>query len=284
MTRTDQWHTRNLNADGSAGGLSLAALECSGSADLAPVILLHGAGGNALTWMAIAPAFAGRRVLLLDMPAHGNSATPSRWDLAATAATITRAVQPWYGDQPVIWGGHSWGGKVAGIIAASAPERCHALVLVDPSPSSAVPIDVEAFVDDIWSVEMQRFRSPETAAEAAKSLRHWQPWDEVSRAAFRHGLAQRSDGNFSLRPTREELVALATATLHFDAGEILAGASTVPTLLLVAEESSAWQGITNMLVYANATQQVIAGNHWIHQCSREAVMAAISGWLAQLDG
>jgi len=283
MTRAHPWNARTLEPHGTDAGSGLAAFECSGSADQPPVILLHGAGGNALTWTAIAPAFAGRRMLLLDMPAHGNSASPSRWDLTATAATITRAVHPWLGDTPAIWGGHSWGGKVAGLIAASAPSRCHGLVLVDPSPSAAVPIDVAEFVDDTWSVEMQPFASPEAAAEAARSLRHWQPWDDAAQAAFRHGLA-RTDGSWSLRPTREELVALATATLHFDAGEILSKASTVPTLLLVAEESSAWQGITNMLVYANATQQVIAGNHWIHQCSREAVMAAVSGWLAQLDG
>lgn len=281
MMRTDQWQPHNLDAYGSGSGL--AAFECSGPAELAPVILLHGAGGNALTWTAIASAFSGRRVLLVDMPAHGHSPTPARWDLAATAASIARAVQSRFGDEPAIWGGHSWGGKVAGMIAASAPSRCHGLVLVDPSPSAAVPIEVEEFVDDTWGVEMQPYDSPEAAAEAAKSLRHWQTWDDDTRTAFRHGLARRSDGSWSLRPTREELVTLATATLHFDAGEILARASAVPTLLLVAEESRGWQGVTNMLAYANATQQVIAGNHWIHQCSREAVMAAISGWLAQLD-
>lgn len=283
MTRTDQWLIRTLGANTGEIDGELVAFERDGSADLAPVVLLHGAGGNALTWTPIAPAFAERRVLLVDMPAHGCSATPSRWSLFDTAASIALAVSPSLGDARAIWGGHSWGGKVAGLIAASDPSHCRGLVLVDPSPSAAVPVDVENFVDDTWGIEMQSWRSPEAAAEAAKALRHWQPWDEAAQTAFRHGLAQRADGLWSLRPTREDLVALATATLHFDAGEMLAKASGVPTLLLVAEESGAWQGVTNMLVYANATQQVIAGHHWIHQCSREAVMAAISGWLAQLD-
>lgn len=279
MNPTDPWLPRPLRTNDGR----LFAFERAGSSHLAPVVLLHGAGGSARTWTSIAPAFADRRMLLVDMPAHGRSDTPSQWGLVETAGSIARAVGGWLGDARAIWGGHSWGGKVAGLVAASDPSRCCGLVLVDPSPSAAVPIDVADFVDDTWGVEMRPYSSPQAAAQAASTLRHWQPWDDQTQSAFRHGLTQRSDGSWSLRPAREDLVALATATLHFDAGEMLARAAAVPTLLLVAEESSAWQGVTNMLVYAAATQVVIAGNHWIHQCNREAVTAAVSGWLARLD-
>jgi pimeloyl-ACP methyl ester carboxylesterase len=278
MTPTSNWGPRTLRAD----GVEIFAFECDGSSDRAPVVLLHGAGGNALTWMPVAPAFAGRRVLMVDMPAHGLSPRPLRWDLPATADAIARAVQHRLGNVAAIWGGHSWGGKVAGLIAAANPSNCRGLLLIDPSPSAAVPIDIEEFVDGTWGLEMQPYASPDSAADAAHSLRHWQPWDEETAAAFRHGLAQRDNGSWTLSPTREDLLALATATLHFDAAEMLAKAVSVPTLLLVAGESSAWQGVTNMLVYAAASQMVIPGNHWIHQANRSAVIAAVSSWLERL--
>jgi len=278
MTSTMGWAPLTLKA----GSTELSAFERNGPEDRAPVVLLHGAGGNALTWTTITPAFTGRRVLLLDMPGHGLSPKPSRWDLDDTADRVARAVQGWLGDAHAIWGGHSWGGKVAGMVAAASPSRCRGLLLFDPSPSASLPVDVEEFVDGTWGVEMQPYASPESAAEAARAQRHWQPWDDETAAAFRHGLAQHEDGSWSLRPTREDLVALATATLHLDATEMLAKAAALPVLLLIAEESTAWQGVTNMLVYPTAARMVIAGNHWIHQCNRMAVIGAVKEWLSRI--
>ncbi len=242
-------------------------------------MLLHGAGGNALTWLPIEAAFAGRRVLLVDMPGHGESASPSSWALDDIAASVARAAGLHLENVPAIWGGHSWGGKVAGLVAASGAAACRALLLVDPSPSAGLPVDIDSFVDGIWQVEMQRYDSPETASDAARSLPHWQPWNDTTSSAFRHGIARREDGSWSLRPTRDEIVSLATATLHRDASAMLARNSGLPTLLLIAAESSAWQGITNAVVYAHATQREIPGHHWIHLCSSEAVADAAKAWL-----
>jgi len=275
MTANPDWTPLLLRTN----GVELFAFECDGAADLAPVVLLHGAGGNALTWMTLASAFNGRRTLLVDMPAHGRSPKLAGWNLEETADAVARAVQHWLGDAAGIWGGHSWGGKVVGLVAARHPSLCRGLVLLDPSPSSAVPIPIEDFVDGTWTAELQSYATAQEACDAARSQRHWQPWTQETEAAQRHGLAQRADSSWSLAPSREDLIDLATATLHCDASEALASASAIATLLVIADESSAWQAVTNMLVYGAATQIVIPGNHWIHQCNPEAVSTAVQTWL-----
>ena len=268
----------NWNRIALAGG-EIVAFEKPGSSSLAPLVLLHGAGGNALTWLPIESAFADRRTILVDMPGHGESATPRSWALDDIAASVSAAVRSHLEDKVAIWGGHSWGGKIAGLVAASgAPSR--ALLLVEPSPSSALPVDIGSFVDGVWAIEMQSYASPEAAAEAARGLSHWQPWNETTVAALRHGLAQRSDGSWSLRPTRDDLFALATAVLHGDFSEKLARNSSVPTLLLIAAESAPWQSMTNGQTYAHATQVVLAGNHWIHLCNSDGVVAATKVFLS----
>lgn len=274
MTGTDGWRPVRLDEN-------LSAFERDGSAAETPVVLLHGAGGNALVWLGVAPAFEGRRVLLVDMPGHGASASPSSWDLDDTAASVAAAANRHLRSEPAIWGGHSWGGKVAGLVAAASPAACAGLVLFDPSPCAAVPIDNEEFVDGIWSVEMAPHASREAAARAARELPHWQPWDDVAARAFAHGLAEREDGTWSLCPSRDELLALAAATLHVDRTDQLAANSAVPALLLYASESAAWQSVTNLPLYAEATQVEIPGPHWIQLASREACIASVRRWLAR---
>jgi pimeloyl-ACP methyl ester carboxylesterase len=262
------------------GDGNIVAFEQDGSTSLSPVVLLHGAGANALTWLPIEAALEGRRALLVDMPGHGESASPQSWALEDIAASVSRAVRAHLGEAPAIWGGHSWGGKIAGLVAASNTP-CAGLLLVDPSPSTGLPVDIDSFVDGVWSIEMQSYASPEAAAEAARGLSHWQPWNETTVAAFQHGLARRDDGSWSLRPRRDELVALATAVLHGDASGQLARNASVPTLLVIASESAPWQSITNAVTYGHATQVEIPGNHWVHMGNADAVVAAAREFLAR---
>jgi pimeloyl-ACP methyl ester carboxylesterase len=270
-----RWQPRTLDGD-------LFTLVHEGRRDLAPVVLLHGAGGNARTWTVIAPALGERTIILVDMPGHGCSAAARTWELGSTASLLRASLAPALEGRPAVWGGHSWGGKVAGLVAAADPAACAGLLLFDPSPSTSVPIDPPAFVEDNWEIEMRPYASPEEALHAARGLIQWQPWNEEVEAAFLHGLAQRSDGTWSLRPTREDLVALVTAVLHVDAREALARAASVPTLLLVASQSLPWQEITNMSLYTSATCEVLDGHHWIHACNPEAVMRCLRDWLARL--
>jgi len=266
------WQPRTLDS-------GLFALVREGRPDLAPVVLLHGAGGNARTWTAIAAALGERRIILVDMPGHGRSAAAQGWELESTASLLRASLAPALEGRRAVWGGHSWGGKVAGLVAAADPAACAGLLLFDPSPCSSVPIDPPGFVDDNWEVEMRHYTSPSDALHAARGLVQWQPWSEEVEAAVLHGLAQRDDGTWSLRPTREHLIELVTAVLHVDASEALARAASVPTLLLVASQSLPWQEITNMSLYTSATCEVLDGHHWIHGCNPEGVMRCLREWM-----
>lgn len=99
-----------------------------------PLVILHGLGcaGRDYAPVIKAPGLAGRRVLLVDLPGHGQAARPADFgyriaDLArATAQRLARI-----GRFDLF--GHSMGGAVAiEVAAALAPQVAH-LVLAEPN-------------------------------------------------------------------------------------------------------------------------------------------------------
>jgi len=109
---------------------AVSSLELSAAGDGTPILLLHGVGGNALCFKALLTALAGRRVIALDMPGHGGSTDAPSWEMGALAEflfSVSRQVVK----GPAVWGGHSWGGKLAAMIAATHPEAAHALLLLE---------------------------------------------------------------------------------------------------------------------------------------------------------
>ncbi|HTO24368.1 MAG TPA: alpha/beta hydrolase [Gaiellaceae bacterium] len=98
------------------------------------VVLVHGLGGAATNWRAVAPALAReRRVIVPELPGHGGSAplpaTPTVDPLADAVLAVLAAEDA----LPVPWVGHSLGGlvglraairrpdAVAGVVLAAAP-------------------------------------------------------------------------------------------------------------------------------------------------------------------
>ena len=265
-----------------AGPAGLAGLHKRGNPAQRPAVFLHGAGANALAWTTILEAFGDRSLFLLDLPGHGRSPLPETWDLETTAQSVSQLVASVFPNDPILWVGHSWGGKLAGVIAAQTPEIAAGLVLLDPSPSSAVPINIEEFVDVIWSEELSSRASESEAISAAQALPQWAPGGTEAAKAIARGVAANENGNWSLRPGRQALVDLATAVLHQDATDLLSRAannSELPTLLVLAEESLPWQEVTNKKLYARASHSVIPGNHWVHRARHAAVCEEVRRWL-----
>ena len=95
-----------------------------------PLLLVHGLGGSALNWVAVAPALTGRlRVLVPDLPGHGGSsplppASGSGAFADALAELITRE-QAW--PLPVV--GHSLGGLIGVRLAVRHPDLVAGLLL-----------------------------------------------------------------------------------------------------------------------------------------------------------
>jgi UDP-N-acetylmuramoyl-tripeptide--D-alanyl-D-alanine ligase len=109
------------------------AYHASGEATVAPpVVLLHGWGADAdalsLVQSCLEPEF---RVIAFDLPGFGQSdPPPAAWDSNAYAELIGKGLER-LGLSKVSLIGHSFGGKIAIVLAARWPERVPRLVLVD---------------------------------------------------------------------------------------------------------------------------------------------------------
>ncbi len=99
-----------------------------------PVVLLHGGSGSWTHWLrAIEPLVAaGRRVWAPDLPGFGDSSSPPRGDDAdALPAPLEAGLAQLLGPRTAVdLVGFSFGGLVAGLLAAAYPQRPRRLVLV----------------------------------------------------------------------------------------------------------------------------------------------------------
>jgi len=109
----------------------------------APVVLLHGGPGSWPHWLRnIAPLVAaGHQVLAPDLPGFGDSDPPPEGhDADAMPPLIEAGLSALLGARPVDLVGFSFGGMVAGLLAAQWPQRVRRLVLVGaPSLSTDPP-------------------------------------------------------------------------------------------------------------------------------------------------
>jgi pimeloyl-ACP methyl ester carboxylesterase len=95
-----------------------------------PVLLVHGLGGSALNWVAVAPELARRhRVLVPDLPGHGRSSPPGRRDSLTPFADALAALLDREQAAPAPVVGHSLGGLVAVRLAVQDPGAVAGLLL-----------------------------------------------------------------------------------------------------------------------------------------------------------
>lgn len=98
------------------------------------LVLLHGLGGSGEDWAAAAKLLAKDfTVHALDLP---GSARGPRLGKGYEIESLARWVLGEIGKKPVLLAGHSLGGRVAGEMAALAPDRVRALALVSPLGSA----------------------------------------------------------------------------------------------------------------------------------------------------
>jgi pimeloyl-ACP methyl ester carboxylesterase len=96
-----------------------------------PVVLLHGLNNSCLSWSQVAFRLGtDRRVLMPDLPGHGQSDRPNAgYELDWYARIIARWLQTVGIEQADIVG-HSFGGGIAQMLLLECPERIRRLVLV----------------------------------------------------------------------------------------------------------------------------------------------------------
>jgi pimeloyl-ACP methyl ester carboxylesterase len=107
-----------------------------------PLVLVHGFGGAAANWRAIAPALAAeRRVLVPELPGHGGSSPLTAAPTLDPYAEAVLAVLEAEAALPTPWVGHSLGALVGLRAAIRHPEAVTGIVLAAGAGiSSALPV------------------------------------------------------------------------------------------------------------------------------------------------
>jgi pimeloyl-ACP methyl ester carboxylesterase len=98
------------------------------------IVCVHGLGGAAVNWMAVAPLLTGSyRMLAPDLAGHGLTRPGARAaDVAANRALLHRFVESVPGG-PVILMGNSMGGMISLLEASAAPAAVTGMILLDPA-------------------------------------------------------------------------------------------------------------------------------------------------------
>jgi pimeloyl-ACP methyl ester carboxylesterase len=143
-----QFHGRSrwIDLDG-----PLHYLDFGGPADGAVIVCVHGLGGSAVNWSAIAPLLTDRyRVLAPDLAGHGLTQSRGRGTgVAANRVLLHRFIESGPGG-PVILMGNSMGGMISLLEASAAPDAVAGLILIDPAlplvPSQQDPLVTAMFV------------------------------------------------------------------------------------------------------------------------------------------
>lgn len=109
-------------------------LDFGGPAGAPTIVCVHGLGGSAVNWSALAPLLADRfRVLAPDLAGHGLTRSGERGtDVAANRLLLHSFIQS-LPSGPVILMGNSMGGMISLLEAGAAPGAVAGLILVDPA-------------------------------------------------------------------------------------------------------------------------------------------------------
>ncbi|MGB1683138.1 MAG: alpha/beta fold hydrolase [Arenicellales bacterium] len=104
-----------------------------GDRDAPAVLALHGWLDNAQSFAPMALFLEDVQILALDLPGHGHSQhrpVGARYHLLDYLPAVTEAADA-LGLAEMVLMGHSLGGAIAGLLAATVPERIHALILLE---------------------------------------------------------------------------------------------------------------------------------------------------------
>jgi len=111
------------------------------------VVIIHGAGGNHLSWSPSLRRLSPTATTYLpDLPGHGRSGGKGR-DSIDDYADVMREFCRALDLTSTIVVGHSMGGAIALSLALHYPTLCHKLVLLNAAPKFTVPPDILEALD-----------------------------------------------------------------------------------------------------------------------------------------
>jgi len=105
------------------------------------IVLVHGLGSSRLSWMPTArKLLAGHRVVMVDLPGHGDSALPDPFSLESAADAVDQVVARQPGDSTIVVG-EGVGGLLALMSSSAHPGHQRGVVLIDVALKSPIPIE-----------------------------------------------------------------------------------------------------------------------------------------------
>jgi 2-hydroxy-6-oxonona-2,4-dienedioate hydrolase len=135
-----------------------------------PLVLLHGAGDNALDWRWVMPTLAAtHQVYAPDLPGSPDSARPAADYSPAFFERFVSAFADALGVERASFVGNSLGGLIALRLALSEPTRVNALVLVDSAGLGHAinPVFTSVNVPGLGEAAMPLWRTPAGAYQRA---------------------------------------------------------------------------------------------------------------------
>jgi pimeloyl-ACP methyl ester carboxylesterase len=106
-----------------------------------PLVLIHGAGGDYLSWPAELRRLPGVRVFSLDLSGHGNSEGLGRQSIVDYASSVVDFMNA-AGLSRAVFGGHGMGGAIALALALDHPARVAGMILISTGSRLPIPPDV----------------------------------------------------------------------------------------------------------------------------------------------
>jgi len=178
----------------------LSYREACETSDALPLVLLHGIGSGAASWVQQLEALgASRRVLAWDAPGYGEStAVPAASPAATDYANVLYEWLEKLGIERCVLVGHSLGAIIAGSFAAMHPQRVAGLLLLSPAGGyGAASAEVRetkrdqrlAMLNELGPQGLAEKRSANMlSAHASDEARAWVRWN-MSRV-IPHGYAR----------------------------------------------------------------------------------------------
>ena len=182
-----------------------------------PVILVHGAGGNCLSWPPGIRRLSGERVLSVDLPGHGKSNGLGKNSIQEYSDSLVSLMDELKIEKGVVMG-HSMGGGIVLQLALDHPERVSGLGLI--ATGARLPVS-KKLIDEL--------AFPSTQSQALHHIIEWS-----------YGpLAGENLKQLGLKKLRETRPAVLSGDLHacetFDVTERLSEIQA-PTLVVCGSE------------------------------------------------
>lgn len=255
-------------------GIRLRLLDFGGGGS--PVLILHGLAGRASEWSEVASDLSRRHnVVALDLRGHGGSDKPpddlARRSFAADVVGVLEMLDL----GPVCLLGHSFGGDIALMVAATRPDLLSGLVVMEASPE--LDADTRAVIAAWFRSWPARFQSLDQARSffIEAELQHLDLWLDGLRRTDRGYVSDFAPNDMASILERSEE----------DIWHLLPDIKA-PTLMITSEAGLVSQEDVDRMVQTipQAQHELVQGaGHNVHLDDPAACCDLVEGFLEDLE-